>query len=166
MKVAHYIGNHRKDTLSVRLGWALTRLVQWGPHKHVTHSEAILAEFADGSVLIASSSARDGGVRTKRVKLNPDHWLIIDVPGWDVQKSCAWFNAHKELPYSWIGALKAGMPILSFLPSGNGAFCNQAVGAAHMSGSDLFTPAEFATICIDSGTDVTAEFFARRSGKP
>ena len=161
MKVAHYIGNHSKDTLSVRLGWALTRLVQWGPHKHVTHSEAILAEFADGSVLIASSSAREGGVRIKRVNLNPDHWIIMDVPGWDVQKSCAWFaepaNAHR--PYSWIGALKAGMPILSFLPSGNGAFCNQAVGAAHMTGSDLFTPAQFATICIDNGTDVTAGFF-------
>ena len=150
----------------MRLGWALTRLVQWGKFARVTHSEAILFEFADGSVLIASSSARDGGVREKVARLNPDHWLIIDVPGWDVQKSCAWFNAHKELPYSWIGALKAGMPILSFLPSGNGAFCNQAVGAAHMSGSDLFTPAEFATICMSIGTDVTAEFFGARAGKP
>ena len=150
----------------MRLGWALTRLVQWGKFARVTHSEAILFEFADGSVLIASSSARDGGVREKVARLNPEHWIIFEVPGWDVQKSCAWFNALKGLPYSWIGALKAGMPILSFLPSGNGAFCNQAVGAAHMGGSDLFTPAEFATICIDIGTDATAEFFARRAGKP
>ena len=30
MIVAHFVGNHAKDTLAVRAGWSLTRLVQRG----------------------------------------------------------------------------------------------------------------------------------------
>lgn len=58
MKVAHYIGSHEKDTLTVRIGWWLTRFVQKGKYKQVTHSEAILAEHEDGSVTIGSSTLR------------------------------------------------------------------------------------------------------------
>ena len=165
MKTAHYIGTHRKDKLSVRIGWALTRLVQFGPFKKVTHSEAILLEYTDGKVLLGSSSARDGGVRQKIARLNPAHWLIIDVPQWDVAKAQAWFDlpANLDQPYSWGGAARAGLP---FLPGGPGVFCNQAVGAAFLHDSSLFTPAEFAAICGDFGQEVTAEFFAQRAVAP
>lgn len=47
MKTAHYIGDHAGDTLLVRTGWALTRLVQRGDWRNVTHCEAILAERDD-----------------------------------------------------------------------------------------------------------------------
>ena len=162
MMTAHYIGDHRQDALSVRAGWWLTRLVQFGEFSHVTHSEAILCENLDGSVSIGSASVRDGGVRVKTTHLNPVHWLILDVPSWDVDKSVAWFsdpqNAHQK--YAWGGAVRAGLP---FLPGGPGVFCNQAVGAAHLRDSSLFTPSEFACICASFGRDITADFFARRA---
>jgi hypothetical protein len=50
MKIACYIGSHKKDRLSVRLGWMLVRLVQRGHFCNVTHVEAILAEYDDGTV--------------------------------------------------------------------------------------------------------------------
>ena len=160
MLVAHFTGNHEKDTLSVRLGWWLTRLVQFGPYKHVTHSEAILQELDNGCVVIGSASVRDGGVRQKITRLNPDNWLVIDVPSWDVQKSRDWFAdpANEALPYSWGGAARAGLP---FLPGGKGVFCNESVGKPHMIDASQYTPSEFASICFDFGTDVTAEFFQR-----
>lgn len=46
MKIAHYIGDHAGDTLLVRTSWALTRLVQRGDWRNVTHCEAILGSAA------------------------------------------------------------------------------------------------------------------------
>lgn len=161
MKTAHYIGDHAADDFTVRMGWALTRSVQRGQFKNVTHSEAILKELWDGSVRIGSSSVRDGGVRQKETTLNRLHWRIIDVPCWDVAKAQVWFDnpANDNQPYSWGGAAAAGLP---FLPGGGGIFCNQAVGAPFLCDSSLFTPAEFACICLSFGRDVTQEFFAER----
>lgn len=79
MKVALYCGDHKNDTLAVRLGWALTRLVQKGNYANVTHCEAILDENADGTVTIASASIRDGfRVRTKHnVTLTTENFNVI-----------------------------------------------------------------------------------------
>ena len=94
MKIAFYIGTHASDKFIVRLGVKLTRLVQKGPYGNVTHVEAIHKEYADGTVTIASSSIRDGGVRTKRVKLTRDNWIIVDVQQWDVFLSLQLFIIH------------------------------------------------------------------------
>ena len=161
MQIIHYIGNHAADTLAVRLGWWITRLVQRGQYKAVTHCEAILAEHADGSVTIASASVRDGGVRTKRnVRLNPAHWLIVDVPQWDVQKSIDWFAFNDGLPYDWRGAVAT---VLLLGHDQNGWFCNEAVGAPHIRDSHIFGPAQFADISMSVGRDATAEFFKART---
>lgn len=80
MKIACYIGSHKKDRFSVCLGWMLVRFVQRGRFSHVTHVEAVLAEHEDGTFDIGSASLRDGGVRVKyRTFLAPENWLIFDV---------------------------------------------------------------------------------------
>lgn len=56
MLVALFVGDHKADTLAVRLGWWLTRRAQKGAFKCVTHCEAILAGDASAAT-IASSSA-------------------------------------------------------------------------------------------------------------
>lgn len=146
MKIALYIGDHSKDALMVRLGWALTRLVQKGEFSNVTHVEAILAEHEDGSVTIASSSLREGGVRHKRCFLEKDHWLIIDVPSWSEIKSAQWFAEHDGEPYDWRGAFASCMPIQ--WSQKKQWFCNQAVGASvGLESPEIFGPAQFAAIC-------------------
>lgn len=161
MIISHYIGDHKKDTLYVRLGWAATRLVQFGQFQNITHCEAILKEFDDGSVIIGSSSVRDGGVRQKKVYLNPENWILINVPSWDVNKSQDWFNVHNGNPYSWGGAIRAGLP---FLRGGDGFFCNQSVGAPFLVDSSMFTPAAFAciTLSMPGSSYITKEFFDSR----
>ncbi len=146
MKIAFYIGDHDKDTWSVRLGWWLTRLVQKGQFKQVTHVEAILAEHEDGSVTIGSSSLRDGGVRMKRCFLTLEHWIIIDVPQWDATKAAAWFVEHDGQPYDWRGAFASCMPF--DWGDHNEWFCNEAVAAAvGFKSPEIFGPAQFAEIC-------------------
>ena len=105
MKVALYIGDHGADTLLVRMGCRLTRLVQKGAYGHVTHCEAIHAEHDDGTVTIASASLRDGGVRAKRVRLDPAHWWIIDVPQWDVERSSDFLAETIGMKYDLRGAI-------------------------------------------------------------
>lgn len=150
MKVALYIGDHSADTLTVRLGWWATRQVQKGEFAQVTHVEAILAEYDDGSVTIASASIRDGGVRAKRCHLEPEHWTIIDVPQWDADKAALWFAAHNGEPYDKRGAFASCMP---FAWNKNKEwFCNEAVGASvGLSSPEIFGPAQFAVICHTLG---------------
>jgi hypothetical protein len=157
MLIALYVGNHAQDELMVRMGCSLERAVQKGPYGRVTHVEAILAVQADGSVTIASSSLRDGGVRTKRnVRLDSANWLIADVPQWDEVRSAVWFADHDGEPYDWRGALATVLPG----HASTGYFCNEAVGASvGMATPQCFTPAQFSAICFSFGRGVTSKFF-------
>ncbi len=110
MRVALFVGNHDKDTLAVRSGWAITRLAQKGPLGIVTHCEAIHEEYTDGRVRIASTSLRDGGVRPKDAMLTQDNWRIVDVPRWDVERSMEWFVRHDGEKYDLRGALATVLP--------------------------------------------------------
>jgi hypothetical protein len=146
VKIALFIGNHTKDTPSVRLGWWLTRLVQKGDYRNVTHVEAILAEHEDGSVTIGSASLRDGGVRMKKCHLNPEHWDIVDVPQWDAEKANQWFIEHDGEPYDWRGAFASCMPFS--WGEWDEWFCNGAVGASvGLKCPEIFGPSQFAAIC-------------------
>jgi len=161
MLVAHYIGDHAQDALNVRLGCALTKLVQKGPYKNVTHCEAILKNWGGGVADIASSSLRDNGVRIKeRVILKPTNWIIANVELWDAEEARAWFVQHKGEPYDSRGAWATVMPG----HHRDGAhFCNESVGESV--GSFLtpycYTPSEFAAITLSFGKLWTKEFFAQ-----
>lgn len=160
MKTCHYIGDHAADSWLVRAGWGVTRVVQKGPFGHVTHVEAIHAEHADGSVTIASASVRDEGVRAKRVMLNPAHWLVLDVPQWDVQRSIELLEATQGLPYDWRGAIAT-----AFLGSQDNTrwFCNEWVAYPFLRSPATFGPHHFAAICLSFGRDTTADFFGSRA---
>lgn len=160
MLVAHYIGDHKGDAFLVRAGWFLTRLVQKGDYKNVTHCEAIHKLHSDGSVTIASSSLRDKGVRSKRVRLNPDHWMIVDVPQWDVKQSIKFFKEHDGDAYDFRGALATVLPGTQ---DPKRMFCNESVGASvGLKTPHCFHPAQFAAICLTLGYDVTESFFKTR----
>ena len=159
MKCALYVGDHVADGWLTRLGWRLTRLFQKGRYGHVTHVEAIHTEHDDGTVTIASASVRDGGVRSKRVTLNHEHWWIVDVPLWDVAKSIALLAETNGLDYDWRGAIAT-----VFLGSQDSDrwFCNEHVSHPFLKCSANFSPSQFAAIALSLGRDVTGEFFEGR----
>ena len=159
MKIAFYIGDHSQDSFSEQAGYWLIKLMQKGPYGDITHVEAIHAEHEDGSVTIASSSLRDNGVRAKVVKLNPLHWIIVDVPSWDVALSIAHLATTLGHKYDIRGAIAT-----VFLGSQDNDrdFCNEWVATPFLKASSTFSPSQFAAICLSIGQDVTEEFFANR----
>ena len=159
MKVALYVGDHAGDSWPVRAGWWITRKVQKGPYAGVTHCEAIHAEHADGAVTIASASLRDGGVRSKRVRLNPAHWQIVDVRRWDVARSVDFLAETNRMKYDLRGAIAT-----AFLGSEDHGrwFCNEWVGKPFLRASANFGPHQFAAICLSLGREVTQDFFNDR----
>jgi hypothetical protein len=156
MKLAFYIGDHSNDSLVTRLGWYLTQLVQKGPYGNVTHVEAIHYEYPDGSTLIASSSVRDGGVRSKQVRLDPTHWMIVDVPQWKAKLSSDLLQRTRGQPYDWRGAAATCLPGRE---NGSSWFCNEWVSFPYLKSASNFGPHQLAAICLSIGTDVTTKFF-------
>lgn len=159
MIVIHYIGNHAADSLGVRLGWALTRICQRGQFRRVTHCEAVHQVHSDGTVTMASSSLREGGVRGKtRVRLTPGHWLVHDVPAWPVVRSIDLLQRTHGQPYDLRGAVATVLLWLG--QSGSRWFCNEWVATPYLKSPGIFGPAQFAAITATVGRDVTDEFFA------
>lgn len=159
MKVALYTGNHESDSMPVRAGWWITKKVQKGPFACTTHVEAIHCEHSDGSITMASSSIRDGGVRSKDILLNPLRWNIVDVPMWDVQDSIKLLTLTQGSKYDLRGAIAT-----AFIgsPQAGRYFCNQWVGLPYLQASATFGPNHFHAICLSLGKDITKEFFEVR----
>lgn len=162
MVILGYVGDHAKDTIAARAGWRLVRLAQIGAtYCNVTHVEAHHGgPWYDCT--IASSSLRDGGVRTKRgVELEPVNWVAIFVPGLSLADSIAWFAGHDGQGYAKLGATASA---LWFLPAEkNRKFCNEAVALPHgIVDAHRLTPAGFFAFMtsLDGAQDVTAEFFS------
>lgn len=161
-----YIGNHKKDTLPVRVGWAITRLVQTGEFKRATHVECIHEGLDYRSCTIASSSARDGGVRTKVIHenapLTKGHWMAFYVAEHELWKSKRWFAEYNNEPYSWIGAVATKLTFLQWLtlllP---GFFCNWACLAAFIPSSYKDTPSQSCERLVRDhrAIDITEQFF-------
>ena len=156
MKLAFYIGDHAGDTWTVRAGARITRRVQKGPYAVFTHVEAIHEEHVNGTVVIASASLRDGGVRSKRVRLNPLHWRIVDVPAWDVAQSIDLLETTRGALYDLQGAIAT-----AFLGHEDSArwFCNEWVAHPYLCSAANFGPHQLGAIALTLGKEVTKEFF-------
>jgi hypothetical protein len=159
MVIAHYIGNHANDSFFIRCGWWITQKAQKGPYGNVTHCEAILNKYEDGSVMIASASLREGGVRSKNTRLTAGNWMIVDVPQWDVKNLLDLFLDTVGDPYDLRGAIATELP---GGPQVGRWFCNEWVGHPFIKASATFGPHQFAAITLSLGKDVTTEFFAER----
>ena len=160
MIVLGYTHNHKGHGLRQRAGRELIRLGQIHyTHRQVTHTEMLLDGVWDKAD-IASSSLMDGGVRIKLdVRLNPAHWIAIEVPTWDARRSSAWFFDHKGEPYDTRGAIGSVMYGIGDNP---GWFCNEACGASiGQIDAKAMPPAGFFAYALGQpgARIVTSEFF-------
>lgn len=157
MLTAHYVGPAKPGVLAY-LGWWLIRLGQKAPYSACTHTEAIHEVHSDGSVTMASSSLMDKGVRRKTCKLNPAHWVIVDVPGWDVRDSVRYFEdaIARGIKYDKRGALATMLPGKE---SASKVFCTESVLKPFHKAAHYFAPAQGLAICLSQGIDATEAFF-------
>lgn len=161
MKILLYTGDHAKDGLAARAGWWLTQLGQKGEFGYITHTETIHEEHSDGSVTIVSSSLRDGGVRSKRVFLNPNHWRVADMPQWPVGKSQDFFGETKGDPYDLRGAVATLLP---GAPKAGHWFCSQWIAHPFLRSAATFGPHLLAALVMSLGREISAPFFRDREG--
>ena len=98
------------------------RVVDRGPY---SHCELI---FSDG--LSASASYIDKGVRFKKIDYSqhPEHWDIIDLPGFDEARARSWFEVNEGAPYDLLGNVRFVLPLVP--ESDIGWFCSEALLAA------------------------------------
>lgn len=116
MQVAFYKGRTR----------LFNRVVSWylaGPY---SHCELILSTDANGYATCASASYMDGGVRVKTMRLDPEHWDIVDVP--DAYLSARmWLTQHEDDRYDILGLL--GFVWRRQTGDQDKWFCSEAVAA-------------------------------------
>ena len=110
-------------------------------------------------VTIASSSLRDGGVRAKLVWLTEGHWIIVDVPQWNVKHSLDFFYDTIGQPYDWRGALATVLPGHN---KEDAWFCNEWVAYPYLKSAANFGPHQLQAICLSIGRNVTDAFFKDR----
>jgi hypothetical protein len=163
MKVLAYIDSRPRDWRHIASNWFIRRAQKdySEPLKKATHVEHLLAGDRY-SATIASSSLADGGVRIKtHVDLNPNHWIVIDAPSLDVEKSKAWFMEHQGLAYDFWGA--PGSVFWWLADNENKYFCNESCGAS-VGQLDPHTmpPAGYCNwvLSLPGSRVVTEEFFA------
>lgn len=83
---------------------ALDRAIQAFTRSPFSHVELVLnTPDADGLDFLRSSSGRDGGVRDRRIAMNPDHWEIVRIEPW--ANADAWEIAGTQMgkPYDFRG---------------------------------------------------------------
>lgn len=83
-------------------------------------------QFSDG--MCASALALDGGVRYKRLDLDPADWDFIDLPDHLEPAARAWFDAHVGKAYDYLGDLH--FVIGTVAASRDKWFCSRAIADA------------------------------------
>lgn len=99
------------------------RFIQWWTGSPYSHCELVV----DG--LCYSSSAMDGGVRSKAIDLDLEKWALIDLPWADAGTILEHFRATDHYRYGWTGLIVSQLFNLNRETAG-AQFCSQWCGAA------------------------------------
>jgi hypothetical protein len=95
-------------------GWKglVNRAIRFFTKSAYSHSEICLGDPFAGPVDCLTSAGTEGGVRIKRMQLNPDKWDVIALP--HVSEGAAWHfladNAGQ--PYDFIGCVRSVLPFV------------------------------------------------------
>lgn len=99
-------------------------------HSDYSHCELVFGgPDEEGMSLCGSSSARDGGVRLKKIDLRTGHWDIYPLPQFtalDHDRAKVWTFSYDDAKYDWLGLLWFVLPLRFEHP--RRFFCSEAVG--------------------------------------
>jgi len=94
-----------------------------------SHCELVFGDAdRSGRHLCASSSARDGGVRFKRIDLSTGRWDLYPIKG-DEAAAYQWFVQHQGKQYDCLGLAWFVLPIEQFNDPDR-YVCSEAIAAA------------------------------------
>ncbi|GHA27634.1 hypothetical protein GCM10007989_24380 [Devosia pacifica] len=106
------------------------KLIHWWTCGAYSHVELVVGdpETWPGEVIILSSSPRDGGVREKRLALDPKHWTLVTVPG-DADHAAMFIRGWIGARYDWLGIVLSQVIPIDWHWS-NRWFCSEICAAA------------------------------------
>jgi uncharacterized protein YycO len=99
------------------------RVVRWWCGGKYSHVELV---FSDG--IAASASFEDGGVRMKRIDLDPGKWDIVEVSPDLALGAIKWFMDNAGKPYDLLG--NVGFLWRPIQGDRDAYFCSEAIAAA------------------------------------
>lgn len=116
-------------------GTLFNRLIRLWTRSKYSHCEIVLSAHNeslvvdDSGAVWLSASAMDGGVRSKEIELNLEHWDLIPVP-WADRSRINWvFQKHRGKGYDWLGIFFSQL-LASGLHSLRRMFCSEFCAAA------------------------------------
>ena len=105
------------------------RLVRWWTRGPYSHCELVFDHSGpDTPALCASASLPDGGVRFKRITLDPSHWDIIEIGNAGRADALDWFVRHEGCAYDIQGLF--GLIVWRIGHRRGKFFCSEAVAEA------------------------------------
>lgn len=121
-------------------GTILDALIRWWTGSSYSHCELVINGMA------YSSSARDRGVRHKKIVFNPDHWDFIDIPWAKVEDVLAYFDRTEGEPYGWSDII--ARQVFNRPGNSSGQFCSEWCAAALvLFAPTVFSPETLASYC-------------------
>lgn len=106
-------------------GDIIDKIIRLWTRGKYSHCELVFELVTDGPSLCISSSARDGGVRSKRIMLDDD-WDVIPVAA-DNAPAWAWAANHANEAYDYLGVI--GLALNKGMQDQNKWFCSEAAAA-------------------------------------
>lgn len=133
-------------------GTLFNRLIRLWTRSKYSHCEIVLSAHNeslvvdDSGAVWLSASAMDGGVRSKEIELNLEHWDLIPVP-WADRARIDWvFQQHRGKGYDWLGIFFSQL-LASGLHSRSRMFCSEFCAAAlGFANPQLFSPAQLRAV--------------------
>lgn len=120
-------------------------LVRWWKRSPYSHCEIVIGDNC------YSSSITDGGVRVKKIVLNPDHWDLIDLPWANATDVLAYYETTKGQPYSWKSLLWSQIFNREY-DEPRAAFCSDWCGAAlKVPNPQTYSPEGLGDLCAFIG---------------
>ena len=105
-------------------GKLFNRLIRLWTRSRYSHCELVMP-----SGLWLSASAMDGGVRAKRIELNPEHWDLIPLPWADESRIWQVYGRHRGKGYDWLGLFGAQL-LGAGIDNPRRMFCSEFCAAA------------------------------------
>lgn len=86
--------------------------IRWATKGQYSHSEICIGNPFDGEVDCLSSVGMDGGVRIKRMKLNPARWDLIPLPNVTEKQVLAFSIRNVGSKYDYLGCVRTLLPFI------------------------------------------------------
>jgi len=86
------------------------RLIKWVTRSQYSHTEICVGHPFESEVDCLSAEALMGGVRVKRMRLNPESWDVLPLSSVTEEQVRDFVRVYDKEPYDWIGAARSVLP--------------------------------------------------------